>query len=628
MRIAVADPSSKTGLSFSHSRVADAPDLVLTVRNLSSPSSSGATDDGELARGPEPRGAGASPGRLVTFLPSQELLAEATTRQRLAAYRVTVPEGDTLEVRLAWQPSREAGGAWTPARGRQALNGSLTTEAGAALHAAVRFGASFTAVDMEPGISRLRFTPPAGVLEFRIALSTTDLAGARGNLADGEGLGFEGVLHATRAAWDALLGRFTVVAGDEEQARITTDWYRVLATYGRLEDRDGRYRAPDGSLRRVGDGQGFIGNLDLRRRQWTVLPLMDLVAPELLQGLPETLLLHQRVTGRFPGRTAWGRPQDPDMGSAQSNTVASAVLAGFVSRTGDASLAARTLPPVIKASRTMRSRHGYVPFDDEGSLSVTRTLAASRGAHAVAVIAAAAGDRDTAGAFAARAVFHRLLYDPETGAFRGKDHAGRWRNPFPPTTDQPAGFADYEDGRWAEALWIAALFDIDGLLGLLGGQQALADRLDAAFEAGAGVAGLDPFRPSMQHTPWLYGFTNHPERIGMSLMDSGARHEEPGASAAARRLFRVLGLYPVLPAEGEYMLSPPLVREALLRVEGRSLRFIMPGQGPEAWQGGVYVDGQPLPGRLVSYRRLLRGGIVAFEAVPGRGRKTARNAGR
>ena len=624
MRIAVAERSPESGLSFRHGRVPEAPDLVMNVRNVSSPAAPGAPDDRQTAPAPALEGVGATPGRLVAFLPAQELLAEATTRERLAVYRVSVPEGDTLEVRLDWRSPGEAQRTWTPARGRQALHGALMTDSGTTLHAAVGFDRSFAEVDSHSGVVRLRFSPPGGVLEVRFALSTVDLAGARGNLAAGEGLGFEGVLRSTRAAWDALLGRITVLAGDEDQVRMATDWYRVLAHYGTLEDQDGRFRAPDGSVRLVGDDQGFIGNLDLRREQWAVLPLLDLLVPEQLRGLPETLMTHQRVTGRFPRRTAWGQALTGPEEDWEGSSIAAAVLAGFASRGGAQADAERMLPPVIKASRGVRYPSGYVPHDDGRPPSVSRTLASSRGAHAVAVIAALAGDRETAGAFAARAVFYRLLYDPEEGNFRGRDGAGRWRSPFPPTPGRPAGFADFTDGRWAEALWTAALFDIDGLLELLGGQGALEARLDAAFAAGPGAAGLDVARPSMQHTPWLYGFTNHPERIGERLEETGPVREEPAADAAAWRLFRALGLYPVLPADGEYLLTPPAVHEARLDVEARSLRLNAPAEGAGTWRGGVLIDGQVQPGRLVSHQRLLRGGAVSFET--GTGDETGRSA--
>ena len=271
------------------------------------------------------------------------------------------------------------------------------------------------------------------------------------------------------------------------------------------------------------------------------------------------------------------------------------------------------LPPVIKASREQGYRTGYVPFDVGPPPSVSRTMMHSRNAQAVAVIAAAAGDRETAGAFAARAVFYRLLYDPDVGALRGRDRAGRWRSPFPPTAEQPAGVKDYWDGRWAESLWTAALFDIDGLLELIGGQQMLEERLDAGFAADAGFAGVNAGQTPLQHTPWLYGFTNHPERIREQLELSGNLEGDPRASVAAWRLFRDLGLYPVLPADGEYMMAPPAVPEVQLEIEGRLLRLDSPGEASKTWRGRVRIDGQPQPGRLMSHQRLVRGGVVTYE---------------
>jgi putative alpha-1,2-mannosidase len=281
---------------------------------------------------------------------------------------------------------------------------------------------------------------------------------------------------------------------------------------------------------------------------------------------------------------------------------------------------------VIKASQDARPITGYVSFDDGQPPSVTRTLDVSREAHAVAVIAAAAGDRQMAGDYAARAVFYRLLYDPESGVFRGRDRAGRWRSPFPPSPDWPAGFEDFADGRWEEALWTASLFDIEGLLELLGGQRVLRERLDAAFGAVPEQARLDVTRPTLQHTPWLYGFTNRPERIRQRLDQSGVARGGIEAHAAAWRLFRILGFYPVLPASGDYMLAPPAVREARLDVGDRSLVLVFPGGRAESWRGEVKVDGQLLPGRLVSHQRLGRGGTLTFVAAPdaGAGRQSGK----
>lgn len=614
MRITVAQSSPEAGILFRHARVAGAPDLLLTLRNASRAPVPGKAGNPPGQDRPDQGGVSASPGRIVAVLPSRGLVAEATTRSRLAAYRITVPAGERIELRLSWLSTGEAAGQWAPARGRRAVNGALAGATGAALHAAMRFDHAFTDATQESGATVLRFTPPGGVLQLRFALSTTDLAGARGNLADGENLGFDGVLRSTRAAWDALLGRFTVRASGEVRRRVATDWYRVLAHYGDLADRDGRFRGPDGSLRRVGEGKAYLGNLDLERNQWAVLPLLDLLAPERLQGFPETLLLHQRATGVFPRRTAWGWPTEEALPATNPDAAAPAILAGFASRGKSTLDAGRMLPPVIKATRGPRSPAGYIPFDAGPPPSVSRTLAASRGDQAVAVIAAAAGDRETAGAFAARAVFYRLLYDAETGAFRGRSRAGDWRKPFPPGPAGSPAADDYADGRWAEALWTPALFDIDGLLELLGGQAVLGEHLDAAFAAGPDPGGLDATRPTMQHTPWLYGFTNRPERTRAVLDALAPSRDGVTADAAAWRLFTVLGLYPVLPAEGEYLVAPPAVEQASLLVKQGLLQLNAPGSGPGSWNGGILVDGQPVPGRLMSHQRLVRGGSLSFES--------------
>ncbi len=130
----------------------------------------------------------------------------------------------------------------------------------------------------------------------------------------------------------------------------------------------------------------------------------------------------------------------------------------------------------------------------------------------------------------------------------------------------------------------------------------------------------------MQHTPWLYGFSNTPGRIRERLDGLEGFRDETDANAAAWRLFRTLGFYPVLPSDGEYMLAPPGVSEVRLQVQGQPLHLEAPGAESGGWPGSVTIDGQPQPGRLMNHQRLLRGGVVRFDGSPGDER--ARSAGK
>jgi putative alpha-1,2-mannosidase len=591
MRITVAERSPETGLSFRHARVRESPDLLLNVRGGTGWADGAGGAPSSISSDSGREGVAASPGRLVALLPGQGLVAEATVRQRLAAYRLTVAPGESLELRFAWGSATAVEGQWMSTRGRRALNGALELDSGLALHAAVRFNHAHVELARSRDGVVVRFTPPDGVLEVRLAMATTDLAGARGNLADGEGLGYEALLQATRADWNRALGRIRVTAPVSTQARVATDWYRVLAHYGNVADRDGRFRAADGSVRQVGEGRAYVGNLDLARDQWALIPLLALLAPEQMHGFAESLLLHQRVTGRFPHRTAWGAVVNDGATAPDDPAAAPAILAGWVSRGESDTEADRVLPPLIKASRETGLWTGYQP-ERAGAQPLTRILTASRLAQAVAVVAAAAGDRETAGAYAARAVFYRPHFDPQ----------------------------------WAETLWTAALFDIDGLLELIGGRTLLAQRLDAAFTVGAGSGRLDATASATQHTPWLYGFSNRPERMRPVLNEVLAARGGVTAQDAAWRLFGVMGLYPVLPADGDYMLAPPAVEQVTLAL-GEEL-LTLTARLDDSWPGTVWMDGQPLPGRLVSHGRLERGGKVDFrEPDPARGSVTGEGVG-
>ncbi len=128
-----------------------------------------------------------------------------------------------------------------------------------------------------------------------------------------------------------------------------------------------------------------------------------------------------------------------------------------------------------------------------------------------------------------------------------------------------------------------AQFDVDGLLTLLGGRQELTRRLDAFFELTPDGDFMNPEGPGFYreaspahwHVPWLYTLSNQPQR-GQCL--SGILFQEVPESKitpprAAWELFTLLGLYPVIPSRGQYMLGSPQVASARLDVGGSNIVY-------------------------------------------------------
>jgi putative alpha-1,2-mannosidase len=75
-----------------------------------------------------------------------------------------------------------------------------------------------------------------------------------------------------------------------------------------------------------------------------------------------------------------------------------------------------------------------------------------------------------------------------------------------------------------------------------------------------------------------------------------------------------IGLYPLSPASGQYILGSPLFANVSISIDGGApLNIVALNQGP----GNVYVssvswNGAPVSGMYVSYSSLMQGGTLEF----------------
>ncbi len=560
----------------------------------------------------------ASPGHLQVRTAGGGPRIEATGTRRVALYRIAELPNEGLTIRLQWRGGGQAHMAFVPARGRRAVTGSLRRPDGVELHLALRFDASFTVQAPGPdGALDLHFPVGEGVVRARLALSTVDVAAARANLGELEHWEFERALGAVQRRWNGLLQRVSISGMEPERAVLTTALYRTLAHYGDITDRDGRFRAGADSIRRAPPGAMHVGNLDLAREAPALIPLLTLVTPERANDLVDGLMAHQQAYGRFPVRTSWGREQ-----GGPALAPALPVLAALAARSPAPTDFARVLPAMMRDASVTDDgvdwsdyqRLGYFPFDQPQAVS--RSLQAARAHHAVAAVAAALGEREVAAAFATRTLFYRQLFDHDSGWFRGRDRQRAWRTRDARGGLSSAAAADYAHGDPWQALWAPALFDIDGLLTLLGGRQVLAARLDAYFDPSSGGR-YDPSRPALHHVPWLYAVSNDPARTDGAvsrILSERASGQGEDACAAAWRVFATLGLYPAYPARGDYVLAWPSVANARLDTGAGEVLIDAPGAGSGDTLATASFDGVPLPGRTVSHARLVGGGVLALVA--------------
>ncbi|MFN5156813.1 MAG: GH92 family glycosyl hydrolase [Betaproteobacteria bacterium] len=616
-----------------------------------------------FAAAPDKTREAASPGHYTVRLPAHGVTVELTATPKVALHRYTFDRGGRVQVLVDLQ------------HGLHFVEGPRVTRAEAQVDAArgevhgtgwsrnwvkreasvvLRFdrpAARVQAVAPRPGELAPRWLlsfdlGTARVLHARVALSTVDVAGARANLATADGLGFDAARRQARRDWNALLGRLQLDAPPREKRILYSALYRSLVHPSDIADADGRVRGPAGRVIAAPGGR-YYSTLSLWDTFRGVHPLLTLVAPERVGGIVQTMLAHHAEMGYLPLWTAWGRETHTMIGNPALPVIAEAVAKGLhrQGRGFDAAAALRAMvetstrerpgaPPWAQRGWAVLDQHGYLPFDRVPGEAVSITLELGIGDDAVARVARALGDEATAARFAQRAAGWRHLWDAQSQQMRGKDSQGRWREPFDPLvpTSPMNNPGDYTEANAWQYTPTPALHDVAGFIQVLGGEAALEAWLDRFFATpslgtnkhlgqealiGQYAHGNEP----SHHIAWLYAFTARPDK-GHALVRRIAREfygdgpdgligNDDCGQMGAWRVLAALGLYPVMPASGQWVLAPPLVRQA---------RLVVPGQPVLVLQGGAAVpagavprlDGRALSPRGTPHAELLRGGVLRW----------------
>ncbi len=499
----------------------------------------------------------------------------------------------------------------------------------------------------------LRFDLPRGTaLQARVALSTVDVAGARGNLAEAEGRSFERIRADADRAWAALLGRVRIAAPARQQRIFTTALYHALIHPSDIADRDGRVRGPTGEVFRPRGGH-YYSTLSLWDTFRGVQPLLTLLVPERVDGIVQTLLDHQHFQGYLPLWTAWGRETWTMIGNPALPVIADAVAKGFQGFDREEALRAMvqtsTAPRPAAPEWAQRDWSpydalGYLPFDKVPGESVSKTLEYGIGDDAVARVAAGLGQADVAQRFAQRASGWKALWDKDTQSLRGRDSQGRWRTPFDPLlpTSPMNNPGDYTEANAWHYTLTPALHDPAGLVQAMGGAAAFEAWLDRFFATAApgdnkhlGQEGLmgqyaHGNEPS-HHVAWLYAWTASPWK-GHALIQrivrdfyadrpDGIIGNDDCGQMSAWLVLATLGLYPVVPASGTWTLGAPQVRSAhVVLAGGRVLRITAEGfNASRPYAAGVTLGGRAVDALALPHAELLklrRGGELRFTMQP------------
>lgn len=459
----------------------------------------------------------------------------------------------------------------------------------------------------------------------RIGLSFVDEDGARRNLeAEApDGMGFDGMRAAARAAWNRELGRIRISGGTAGARRsFHTALYHAFLHPNVHTDADGRYRGFDDAIH-VARGRTQYANFsswDLYKSQ---NQLLALVVPDRYRDMMLSLLDDARRGGKLP---RWGE-QTIDAahmsGDPTVPAIAEAVCRGLLRRDDAEALYAAAVG--LQALRPPElDRLGFLP----GRAGTTLEYGVAD--FALALIARALGREDEARRWLEQSLRYRNVQDPVSGFVRPRDGDGSWPARFEPTEE-----TGFQEGNSWQYSWLAP-HDAAGLFERMGGRGIAAGRLDRIFSLppeGQSVLNVFGLRyqdaqwaPGNEHdlqVPWMHVFTGRPWRVADTTRDARRLYRpDPGGlpgnddlgGLSAWHVLNALGLGPVTPGAPFWVVGSPHFPHAAIDVHGgRTLVVEARGTSDRArYVQGATLDGAALDRGWIPDAALRGGGRLVL----------------
>lgn len=483
--------------------------------------------------------------------------------------------------------------------------------------------------------------PKNKIVQVKIALSTVSIEGAKLNLStEIPHWSFEKVKLNAEKVWNDYLNRIDIEAPQKQKEIFYTSMYHLLLQPSNIADVDGKYRGANDAIAKAPNNE-YYSTLSIWDIYRGAFPLLQIVAPEKIDGIINTLLSHHKAAGFLPIWTAWGQDNYCMIGNHAIPMILSAHQNGFTGFDKQEALKAMIETSTqnhFNSDWELYNQFGYYPFDKLDNEAVSRTLESGYDDWCVAQMADQMNDKENSIQFLKRAHYYRNLFDTKTQLFRGKDTNGNWRNPFDPlTATSPMNNpGDYTEANAWQYFWTPAQYDIEGMQNLLGGKTAFTKKLNDFFT----IESVNPNKflgqeamigqyahgnePS-HHITYLYAFSDTP-KTGQKYIHKiinefhnntpdGMIGNDDCGQMSAWYILSTLGFYPVNPANGEFVLGAPQVKNATIHLKNNK-KFSISTSNFSA--ENIYTNHQKLNNTevstpIINYSDIIKGGTLNFQ---------------
>jgi len=483
--------------------------------------------------------------------------------------------------------------------------------------------------------------PKNKVLQVKIALSSVSVDGAKLNMkTEISHWNFEKVKQNAENIWNDYLSRIDIEAPQKQKEIFYTSLYHLFLQPSNIADVDGKYRGADDKIT-TAPNKEYYSTLSIWDIYRGAFPLLQIIAPEKIDGIVNSMLLHHKAAGFLPIWTAWGQDNYCMIGNHAIPMILSAYTNGFKGFDPNEALKAMietSTKSHINSDWELYNKYGYYPFDKLDNEAVSRTLESGFDDYCVAKMAENLNDKVSQIQFKKRANYYKNLFDSETKLFRGKDTNGKFRIPFDPlTATSPMNNpGDYTEANAWQYFWTPAQYDVQGITDLLGGKANFTKQLNTFFTTetpnpnkflgqeamiGQYAHGNEP----SHHILYLYAYSNEP-KTGQKYIHKvinefhnntpdGMIGNDDCGQMSAWYVLSTLGFYPVNSSNGEFVFGSPQVKNAIINLKNGK-KFIV--KSNDFSENSIYnefrfLSGNQLERPFITYKEIMDGGELIFE---------------
>ncbi|MCO6149702.1 GH92 family glycosyl hydrolase [Flavobacterium sp. NRK1] len=475
----------------------------------------------------------------------------------------------------------------------------------------------------------------ANPVTVKIALSFVSTENAAENLkAEVGNKTLSQVFEEGSTTWENLLSKIQVKGGSKQQdVMFYSMLYRSFLWPALRSDVNGQFTDEAGKVRKENYRYYTLPSLwdDYRNK----LVLLSIMSPDVTNDVINSIINEGEIKGFIP--TFFH-------GDHAASFIAGSYLRGI--RDYDVNKAYKLL--LNNAYKEGGTRpyiseyiaKGYISEPDikdpkietKAHAGVTKTLEYAYDDHALSLLAKELNDTEHYTDLVKRSKNYANVFDKSTNFMRGRLEDGKWIIPFNPE------FPYYEYMYREANAWQVSFYvphDMKGLVKLYGGEKAFEAKLDTLFTKPwnpdyiawniSGFIGQYCHGNQPDHeAPFSYYFVNKPEKSQKridQILDTmyGIGPEklamcgmDDAGEMSSWYVFGALGLYPLSPADPEYIVTVPIFKEVDWTMPtGKKLTITNPNGKRDL--KSIKVNGSKINGYFISHDLFKNGGKIEVQ---------------